>query len=58
MPIDHLDLVFDFNRSLAFYRGLLGPLGHTRKGPIVGKRGERIFSDSDGIKLRTVPRAR
>lgn len=29
-------------RSLAFYRGLLGPLGYTREGVIEGERGERV----------------
>jgi len=44
MPIDHLDLVVtDFDRSLAFYRDLLGPLGYTREGPIVGERGEHVL---------------
>lgn len=44
MTIDHLDLVVtDFERSLAFYRGLLGPLGYTREGPIVGERGEHVL---------------
>jgi catechol 2,3-dioxygenase-like lactoylglutathione lyase family enzyme len=43
-PIDHLDLVVtDFERSLTFYRGLLGPLGYTREGPIVGERGEHVL---------------
>jgi glyoxylase I family protein len=41
--IDHLDLVVsDFERSLAFYRGLLGPLGYVREGEIEGERGERV----------------
>src|SRR4051812_22173507 len=41
--IHHLDLVvFDLERSLAFYRGLLGPLGYVREGPIVGERGEHV----------------
>jgi catechol 2,3-dioxygenase-like lactoylglutathione lyase family enzyme len=56
--IDHLDLVVtDFDRSLAFYRGLLGPLGYTREGPIVGERGEHVLylghADGDAISLRT-----
>ena len=44
MPgIHHLDLVVsDLERSLAFYRGLLQPLGYVREGPIVGERGERV----------------
>jgi hypothetical protein len=32
---DHLDLVVtDLERSPAFHRGLLGPLGHVRESPI------------------------
>lgn len=52
MGIDHIDLVAsDFERSLAFYRGLLGPLGYTREGPIVGERGEHVlyFGHEHGI---------
>jgi catechol 2,3-dioxygenase-like lactoylglutathione lyase family enzyme len=41
--IDHVDLVvFSLDRSLDFYRGLLGPLGWTRESPIEGERGERV----------------
>jgi glyoxylase I family protein len=41
--IHHLDLVVsDLERSLAFYRGLLAPLGYVREGPIRGERGERV----------------
>ena len=41
--IHHLDLVVsDLERGLAFYRGLLGPLGYVREGPIVGERGEHV----------------
>jgi len=41
--VDHLDLVVsDLERSLAFYRGLLGPLGWTRANEIEGERGERV----------------
>jgi catechol 2,3-dioxygenase-like lactoylglutathione lyase family enzyme len=41
--IHHLDLVVsDLERSLAFYRDLLGPLGYVREGPIRGERGERV----------------
>ena len=44
MGIDHIDLVVtDFERSLTFYRGLLGPLGYTRAGPITGERGEHVL---------------
>ena len=42
-PIDHLDLVVtDLERSLAFYRGLLEPLGYVRTSEIEGERGERV----------------
>jgi glyoxylase I family protein len=55
--IDHLDLVVsDFERSLAFYRGLLRPLGYTRENPIVGERGEHVLylglPGGDSISLR------
>jgi catechol 2,3-dioxygenase-like lactoylglutathione lyase family enzyme len=41
--IDHLDLVgSDLERSLAFYRGLLEPLGYDRASEIVGEQGERV----------------
>ncbi|WP_205697151.1 VOC family protein [Conexibacter sp. SYSU D00693] len=41
--IDHLDLVVsDLERSLAWYRGLLGPLGWIRTAEIEGERGERV----------------
>jgi catechol 2,3-dioxygenase-like lactoylglutathione lyase family enzyme len=41
--VDHLDLVVsDLERSLAFYRGLLEPLGYDRTVEIVGERGERV----------------
>ncbi len=41
--IDHLDLVVsDLERSLAFYRGLLEPLGYVRASEIAGERGERV----------------
>jgi glyoxylase I family protein len=42
-PIDHLDLVVtSLERSLAFYRGLLEPLGYVRVSEIEGERGERV----------------
>jgi glyoxylase I family protein len=42
--IDHLDLVVtSFERSLEFYRGLLGPLGYVRVSEIAGERGERVI---------------
>jgi catechol 2,3-dioxygenase-like lactoylglutathione lyase family enzyme len=41
--VDHLDLVVsDLGRSLAFYRGLLDPLGYERATEIVGEQGERV----------------
>ncbi|HLY49022.1 MAG TPA: VOC family protein [Solirubrobacteraceae bacterium] len=41
--VDHFDLVVsDLERSLAFYRGLLEPLGYVRASEIVGERGERV----------------
>jgi catechol 2,3-dioxygenase-like lactoylglutathione lyase family enzyme len=41
--IDHLDLVVtSLERSLAFYTGLLEPLGYVRRSEIVGERGERV----------------
>jgi glyoxylase I family protein len=42
--IDHLDLVVtSLERSLAFYRGLLIPLGYVRVSEILGERGERVL---------------
>jgi glyoxylase I family protein len=41
--IDHLDLVVaDLQRSLAFYRELLAPLGWTWEAQIEGERGEPV----------------
>jgi glyoxylase I family protein len=41
--VDHFDLVVsDVERSLAFYRELLGPLGWTRVVTIAGERGEDV----------------
>ena len=41
--VDHLDLVVsDLDRSLAFYRALLEPLGYVRATTIAGERGERV----------------
>jgi len=43
-PIDHLDLVVtSLERSLAFYHGLLQPLGYVRLSEIAGERGERVL---------------
>lgn len=42
--VDHLDLVVsDLERSLAFYRELLEPLGFTTLSEIEGERGEQVF---------------
>jgi catechol 2,3-dioxygenase-like lactoylglutathione lyase family enzyme len=44
LSLDHLDLVVsDLERSLAFYQGLLEPLGWTRTATIEGERGEEVF---------------
>ncbi|MBA3746743.1 MAG: VOC family protein [Solirubrobacterales bacterium] len=41
--IDHIDLVVtSIDRSLAFYRELLRPLGYLRESPIAGERGEHV----------------
>jgi catechol 2,3-dioxygenase-like lactoylglutathione lyase family enzyme len=43
--VDHLDLVVsDLDRSLAFYRALLEPLGYLRVSEIVGERRERVVT--------------
>jgi glyoxylase I family protein len=42
--IQHIDLVVSsIERSLAFYRELLGPLGFHRVSEVEGERGETIF---------------
>ena len=42
--LDHVDLVVSsLERSLAFYRELLAPLGWSRVGEIEGERGERVL---------------
>jgi catechol 2,3-dioxygenase-like lactoylglutathione lyase family enzyme len=47
--IDHVDLVVgDLERSLAFYRGLLAPLGYTRESPSA-----TIESGPAGVRLLT-----
>jgi catechol 2,3-dioxygenase-like lactoylglutathione lyase family enzyme len=44
LKLDHLDMVVsDLERSLAFYQGLLEPLGWTRTATIEGERGEKVF---------------
>jgi len=41
--IDHVDLVVSsLEGSLAFYSGLLTPLGYVHRGEIEGERGERV----------------
>ena len=41
--VHHIDFVVsDLERSLAFYRGLLVPLGYERASEVVGERGERV----------------
>jgi glyoxylase I family protein len=41
--IHHLDLVVtSLESSLAFYEGVLGPLGYTHTSEITGERGERV----------------
>jgi glyoxylase I family protein len=42
--VHHVDLVVSsIERSLPFYRDLLGPLGYTRIGEVEGERGETIW---------------
>jgi glyoxylase I family protein len=51
--IHHLDLVVsDLDRSLAFYGGLLEPLGYTRRSEITGERGEPVvyLGRADGLE--------
>lgn len=57
--IDHLDLVVSsLERSLAFYRELLLPLGYVRESEIEGERGEKVVyvgrggADTGSISLR------
>ena len=49
--VHHFDLVVSsLDRSLPLYRELVGPLGYTRAGEIVGERGERVvYLSGDGI---------
>ena len=49
MGIHHLDLVVtSLERSVAFYRELLEPLGYSRVGGIVGEQGEDVRYVSGG----------
>lgn len=42
-PIHHIDLVVtSLEDSLAFYRGVLRPLGYLHESSITGERGERV----------------
>jgi catechol 2,3-dioxygenase-like lactoylglutathione lyase family enzyme len=42
--ISHVDLVVSsIERSLSFYRGLLGPLGWSRLREVPGEQGETIY---------------
>jgi catechol 2,3-dioxygenase-like lactoylglutathione lyase family enzyme len=42
--VHHVDLVVSsLERSLGFYRDLLGPLGYHRVGEVEGERGETIY---------------
>ena len=42
--VHHVDLVVSsIERSLPFYRELLGPIGYTRIGEVEGERGETIW---------------
>ena len=49
--VHHFDLVVSsLDRSLPLYRELLGPLGYTRAGEIVGERAERVvYLSGSGI---------
>jgi catechol 2,3-dioxygenase-like lactoylglutathione lyase family enzyme len=53
--VDHFDLVVsDLERSLAFYRALLEPLGYVRASEIVGERGERVVYMGGGSGVVSV----
>ena len=53
--IDHLDLVVtSLERSLAFYRGLLEPLGRVRTSEIIGERGERVVYLGGGERVSSI----
>ena len=57
--VHHVDLVVaSVERSLAFYRELLAPLGYTRISEVEGERGETIWYLSGGgtsVGLRAAP---
>ena len=50
--VSHIDLVVSsLERSLAFYKGLLGPLGFTVERQIMGERGEDVhYLRGDAIR--------
>ena len=58
--VDHLDLVVsDLDRSLAFYRALLEPIGYVRATTIAGERGERVvYLGGDGLVAVSLREAR
>jgi glyoxylase I family protein len=62
--IHHVDLVVSsIERSLPFYRDLLGPLGFHRVSEVEGERGETIFyiqgpGSSVGVRQALTPPAR
>ena len=53
MTLAHVDLVVgSLDRSLPFYRGLLGPLGFDQAFEIEGERGERVvYLDGQGTEF-------
>ncbi|MEA2319792.1 MAG: glyoxylase family protein [Solirubrobacteraceae bacterium] len=57
-PVHHIDLVVTaLDDSLAFYRGVLEPLGYVREVSVTGERGERVVyighvSHSGAVGLR------
>ncbi len=59
--VHHVDLVVSsVERSLSFYRELLGPLGYTQIGEVEGERGETIWylmrpGSSVGIREAPTP---
>jgi len=61
--VHHVDLVVSsIDRSLPFYRDLLGPLGFHRIGEVEGERGETIYylsgpGSSIGLREATTARA-
>ena len=58
--VDHFDLVVsDLDRSLAFYKALVEPLGYFRSAEIVGEQGERVvYISGKGIVPFSLRQAR